>query len=188
MIIGEPFQTTKGSKSCIVKDDKGKPIHLELKDVFAPFGAGVYNGTGEERRVNLDVSISDIDLADRLEELDSELVKAVTKQADTLGIFGKKKLSEEDILKNYKPILRPSADYDPKVRTKVNLDSVKVWDDARKLRDIPANNFKGSRLSLNCVLKSLWIMPTNSWGAVVEVQHILYNEIQIECPFATVSD
>ena len=59
MIIGEKFQTSKGSYSCIVKNEKGHAIKIELKDVHAPFGAGVYGGDGSERRVNLDVSSGD---------------------------------------------------------------------------------------------------------------------------------
>jgi hypothetical protein len=31
-------------------------------------------------------------------------------------------------------------------------------------------------------------MPTNSWGAVIEVQHILYDEPVIECPFSTFAE
>jgi hypothetical protein len=129
MIIGEPFQTTKGSKSCIVKNEKGQPVHIELKNCTSPFGAGVYGGDGTERRVNLDITVSDFDLAGKLDELDQAILKAVIKNAESLF---KKKLSPEDVQKNYKPILRPSPDgaYDPKVRTKLNLDSVKTWDSA----------------------------------------------------------
>jgi hypothetical protein len=187
LMLGEPFQTSKGSKSCIVKSEKGLPINVELKDVHSPFGAGVYGGDGSERRVNLDVTVSDFDLAGKLDELDQALVKIVTKASESLF---KKKLSPEDVQKNYKPILRPSVDgaYDPKVRTKLNLDSVKIWDNTRKLRDIPPDNFKNAKLSLNCTLKSLWLMPTNSWGAVVECTHILYDEPVIECPFSTFAE
>ncbi len=179
MIIGEKFQTSKGSYSCIVKNEKGQPIKVELEG-HAPFGAGVYGGDGSERRVNLDVSITDLDLVDRLEKLDAAVIKAVAKISESLF---KKKLSEEEVRLHYKPILRPSMEYDPKVRTKVNLDSVNVWDSSRKLRDIPPDCFKNAKLSLSCVLKSLWVMPTNSWGPVIEVQHILYDEPVMECPF-----
>ncbi len=80
-------------------------------------------------------------------------------------------------------MVRPSSEYDPKVRTKINLDSVKIWDSAHKLRDIPADNFKNAKISLNCTLKSLWIMPTNAWGPVLEVNHVLFDEPVVECPF-----
>jgi hypothetical protein len=126
-------------------------------------------------------------LATKLDELDQAIIKAVTQASESLF---KKRLSPDDVQKNYKPILRPSVDgaYDPKVRTKLNLDSVKIWDSARKLRDIPPDNFKNAKLSLNCILKSLWVMPTNSWGPVVEVQHILYDEPVVECPFSTIEE
>ena len=79
----------------------------------------------------------------------------------------KKKLSEEDVVRNYAPLLRPHETYDPKVRCKVNLDYVKVYDGTRQLRPIPENNFKNVKISLYCSLHTFWIMPAGTFGASI---------------------
>ena len=180
LTLGEPLQTQKGTKSATLKDAKGQPIKIELRNVKSPFGASVFGGDGTERRVNLDAAITDIDLATRLTELGQQIIKAASQSSEKLF---KKNLSEKDVIKSYKPILRPHEVYDPKVRTKVNLDSVKVYDNSRKLRDIPDNNFRNAKLSLFCGIPSLWIMPTGAFGALVSVEAILYDEVVEECPF-----
>ena len=180
LTIGEPLQTQKGTKSATLKDAKGQPIKIELRNVKAPFGASVFGGDGTERRVNLDAAITDIDLATKLTELDQQIIKAATQASEKLF---KKTMSSEDVIKNYKPILRPHEVYDPKVRTKVSLDSVKVYDNSRKIREIPENKFRNAKLSLFCGVPSLWLMANGAFGALVSVEAILYDEVVEVCPF-----
>ena len=134
-----------------------------------------------ERRVNLDTSITDLIQTELLTKLDGDIIKAVTSASEKLF---KKQLSQEDIVRNYTPILRPHDTYDSKVRCKVNLDYCKVYDGTRTLRAIPENYFKNAKISLYCSLNTLWIMPGGTFGAVIQVEAILYDEEVSVCPFS----
>lgn len=175
--IAEPMQTSKGSKIALLKGDE---LNLKLQNVISPFGYGVFGGDGQERRVNLDINVSELVYHQLFEEIDEEIIKIATQQSSTLF---RKTLTEKEIRQNYRPILKTSDTYEPKLRTKINLDKINFWDQQCEPTKVPTCKLKLCTLNIRGSFKSIWIMPSGQFGASFECSDIQYSEPIFECPF-----
>jgi hypothetical protein len=88
----------------------------------------------------------------------------------------------------YRSILRQKDGYRPLLRTKVNLEKVKLWDDANNKRGVPEDKFRRADLWAKLKVGTLWFVPARSWGLTLECQHVKVRERADECPFNEFTD
>ncbi len=182
--IYSPTTNSKGGRSAAVLRKSGKPIEITLADpttepLRSPFGASVYGESEETTRLNLDLNLNN-DIEKWLRSADDYIVKQASRSSTTLF---KKELSEEEVRKTYVPLVREKEGWAPKVRTKVNLNKVRVWSTERARREVPERLFKDCNLWPKVVVKSLWLMGTGAWGLSLECIDIMIAEDQPECPW-----
>ena len=176
--VGEIFKGRNGQKMAIVSNG-----HVNLiNSVHCPFPAGVYQGDGSERRVNLDVVLSEPDEF-VIRRLDRRILEIAKERS--VEWFGKT-LSEEAIASKYSPMCRLRDGESSRLRTKLNLDSIVVWDHNKTLAVVPECKFAG--MDVKCVLRltSVWFM-SNIFGVTVQLTQIQIPEekdsSKLVCPF-----
>ncbi len=68
------------------------------------------------------------------------------------------------------------------LRTKIELERLRVWDEDHNLRELPENRFKKADLWPEMQIRTIWLIPTG-WGVTLETTDVKVQEIKIECPF-----
>ena len=178
LAVGDPFKGRMGQKMAIVSNG-----HVNLMDPCrCPYAASVYQGDGTERRVTLDLLLTDKNEF-IVRRLDREIL-AIAKERSNEW-FGKS-LSEEAIASKYVPMCKLRDGELSKLRTKVNLDSIVVWGHDKTLKEVPENKFAG--MYVKCVLRlsSVWFMSANFGVTVQLIQLQLQDEddsSKLTCPF-----
>ena len=104
--VGEQQVSRKGQKFSEIRFSGNQPcFQLSAEALYSPFKAGVYQGTGQETRVNLDLQITD-DLFNVLSLFDYHFEKELKKLAPKANY--------------HKLIQEPEGDYPARIRLKVN--------------------------------------------------------------------
>ena len=70
----------------------------------------------------------------------------------------------------------------PLLRTKVNLEKVRVWEENHQPAKIPESNFKLAELWPKLVVRTLWGV-SGRWGLTLEVTDLKFKETFVSCPF-----
>ena len=69
------------------------------------------------------------------------------------------------------------------LRTKINLEKVKLWDEANNRRGVPEDKFRRADLWVKLRVGTVWFFPAGAWGLTLECQHVKVRERADECPF-----
>ena len=95
----------------------------------------------------------------------------------------KKQLSVDAVREKYTPLVRRKEGYNPRLRTKIDLARVRVWDKDKILRPVPSNKFRGARVYPQIKIKHLWTMA-HGFGLTVDTTDLMLEDEVIEyCPF-----
>ena len=169
---------TKGGKTCLLSSNK-LPIEFSLGGpTSTPFGASNFDDDNNPRQ-NLDLTLSDDDVAN-FQAVDALLLAWALQNKDTLFKSG---TSPEKIQESYRSILRQKDGYKPLLRTKINLERVKLWDEANNKIGVPDDKFRRADLWVKLRVGNVWFVPAGSWGLTLECQHVKVRERADECPF-----
>ena len=167
--VGEQQTSRKGQKFSEIKFSGEQPcFQLSSEALFSPFKAGVYQETGTETRLNLDLHISD-SLRPVLEAYDEFFAKEIKKLAPKA---------------NYHALVQESGgDYPSKFRLKVNSQgqlAARVWRPDQTLAgNIKAVNTAGARLIAIVCFTKIWFMGSQA-GVTAELRHaVLYEATDI---------
>ena len=176
--ISPPQQGTKGERTCLVSQNK-LPIKFNLgRPTSTPFGASNFDDDNNPRQ-NLDLTLSDDDVSN-FQAVDAFLLAWALQNKDTLFKSG---TTPEKIKESYRSILRQKDGYNPLLRTKINLEKVKLWDEANNKRGVPDDKFRRADLWVKLRIGTVWFVPAGSWGLTLECQHVKVRERADECPF-----
>ena len=134
-------------------------MQLSAEALYSPFKAGVYQGTGQETRVNLDLQISE-ELTKVLAKYDALFEQEIKKHAPKASY--------------HKLIQEPEGDYPARIRLKVNATgpmAARLWrPDQTMLGDIRSVNTMGTRvIAIVCFTKA-WYMGSQA-GVTAELRH-----------------
>ena len=119
-------------------------------------------------------------------KLDEHILNYVTKHIEK---YFKKPPSDAELAGFYTPLVKPPSDpkYAPCLRTKMTLGekpSVKCWQAKTKAAlDHQDIDWRGSELGVQVRLKCLWFQSNKSFGATLEVEHVLVQSYDTCCPF-----
>ena len=92
--VGDQQVSRKGQKFSEIRFSGNQPcFQLSAEALYSPFKAGVYQGTGQETRVNLDLQITD-DLFNILSLYDAFFEKELKKQKP--GIWAVRLASQQN--------------------------------------------------------------------------------------------
>ena len=97
-------------------------------------------------------------------------------------------VTSEKIKESYRSILRLKDGYKPLLRTKINLEKVKLWDEANNKRGVPDDKFRRADLWVKLRVGTVWVVPAGSWGLTLETLHVKVRERADECPFNEFTD
>ena len=158
--VGDQQVSRKGQKFSEIRFSGNQPcFQLCAEALYSPFKAGVYQGTGQETRVNLDLQITD-DLFNVLSLFDHHFEKELKKLAPKANY--------------HKLIQEPEGDYPARIRLKVNATgpmAARLWrPDQTMLGDIRSVNTMGTRvIAIVCFTKA-WYMCSQA-GVTAELRH-----------------
>ena len=147
--------------------------------LLVPFPASVYNGTGEETRVNIEYDLSD-EQASALEDIDDSIVEQVA--ARSQEIF-KKQMTVDAVREKYTPLVKRKEGYRPRLKTKIDLSKVRVWTTDKTLRPVPVNKFKGALVYPHVRFRNLWVMAHGFGLSADTIDIMMDEEVVEECPF-----
>lgn len=179
LAVGDVFKGRNGQKLAIVNLCVLTPI----EPCRCPFPAGVYNGDGTEVRVSLDLQLTGSNIK-LFEDLDRQILKLAHERS--VEWFGKQ-LTPDVIESKYLRMCRYREGEElPRLRCKVNLESVRCWNQKKEpVLDIPSNRFQGMLIRPRLQLLTVWFMSTQ-FGCSVQVTDIQLPDdaaSQDECPF-----
>ena len=167
--VGEQQTSRKGQKFSEIKFSGEQPcFQLSSEALYSPFKAGVYQETGQETRLNLDLHISD-SLRPILEAYDQFFAAEIKKLAPKA---------------NYHALVQESeGDYPSKLRLKVNTQGMlaaRIWRPDQSLAgNIRAVNTAGARLIACIVFTKVWYMGSQA-GVTAELRHaVLYEATDV---------
>jgi len=138
-------------------------------------------------RVSLDVRVED-KLEESIKMLDEKIRTYVIKNK---ARFFKKPPTDEELTQLYTPMLRTPDDskYSNTVRTKMTLGdnpSAHFWHEDKTPfveNQHKTIDWRNSTFALQVRLKSVWFQANKSYGATLEVEHILIKQADATCPF-----
>ena len=138
-------------------------------------------------RVSLDIR-ADNDLEKSIKALDEKIRTYVIKNK---AKFFKKPPTDEELMQLYTPMLRIPDDnkYSNTVRTKMTLGdkpSAHFWhEDKTPFAEGQHKtiDWRNSQFAIQVRLKSVWFQANKSYGATLEVEHILIKQADAACPF-----
>jgi hypothetical protein len=160
------------------------PIEFNLGGpTSTPFGASNFDDDNNPRQ-NLDLTLSDDDVSN-FEAADAFFHIWAIQNKDTLFKSG---TTPEKIKESYRSILRQKDGYKPLLRTKINLERVKLWDEANNKRGVPDDKFRRADLWVKLRVGTVWVVPAGSWGLTLETLHVKVRERADECPFNEFTD
>ena len=142
-----------------------------------PFEASVFNGDGTETKVNIEYDLTGYDAA-ALTEVDESIILQV--QARSQDVF-KKFLSIDAVRERYTPLVKRKEGYPPRLKTKIDLERVRVWNLDKELIGVPPS-FKNCQATPLVKLKHVWFM-NNGFGISVETIDIQIKPPIMNCPF-----
>jgi len=166
--VGELQVSRKGQKYAEIKFN-GEQANFQLSSeaLFSPFNAGVYQGTGSETRVNLDLQINDA-------------LKPVLEAYDNFFEAEIKKLAPKA---SYHRLVQEHGDYPARLRLKVNtfgLKAARMWKPDQSLiggiKD--CNGLAGTRIIAIASPVKVWVMG-GSAGVCFELKHGIVYEADI---------
>ena len=158
--VGEQQTSRKGQKYSEIRFSGTQPcFQLAAEALYSPFKAGVYQGTGQETRLNLDLQISDA-LRPVLEAYDAFFAKELKKLAPKA---------------NYHALIQePEGDYPARLRLKVNTQgpmAARIWrPDQTLLGNVNALNTAGTRMIAIVCFTKAWFMGSQA-GVTAELRH-----------------
>ena len=118
--VGELQTSKKGQKFCDIRIAGECPsFQLSPLPLYSPFGVGVYQGTGEESRMNWDLHI-DEQTKQRLLVWDAFFARELKKHAKNA---------------QYHPIVQCDGEHPDKVRMKINCagpHAARIWSDKQE--------------------------------------------------------
>jgi hypothetical protein len=144
----------------------------------SPWGASSFDDDATQTRVNLDMTLSD-EQADLFRQIDEWLIAYGIQNKENLF----KNKTDQQISESYRKLCREKEGYRPMLRTKVNLEKVRCWDEHHQPTKVPEGKFKHAELWPKLVVRTLWIIGSGSWGLTVEVMDLKFREPVLECPF-----
>ena len=178
--ISQPQPGSKGGKSCFVSSLNNKPIEINMglgNPFGCPWGASSFDDDATTR-VNLDMTLDD-ESAELFRQIDEWLIAYAIKHKDTLF----KGRTDAQITDSYRRLAREKEGFRPMLRTKINLEKVRCWDEAHQQTKVPDSKFKHADLWPKMVIRTLWLIGSGSWGLTLEVTDVKYKENQMLCPF-----
>ena len=171
---------TKGGKTCLISY-QNKPIEINLglgEPLGCPWGASSFDEDSTQTRVNLDMTLDD-ENADLFREIDEWLIAYAIQNKETLF----KNKTDQQITESYRRLAREKEGYRPMLRTKINLEKVRCWDENHQQTKVPESKFKHCELFPKLVVRTLWIIGSGSWGLTLEVTDLKFKENPCLCPF-----
>jgi hypothetical protein len=178
--ISAPQPGTKGGKTCLVSQNN-KPIEIHLgrgDPLGCPWGASSFEDDVTQTRVNLDLTLDDEN---------AEIFKEVDEWLIAYGILNKDSLfkgpkTDQQIRDSYRKLVREKESYRPLLRTKVNLDKVRCWDEHHQATKVPDSKFKHAQIWPFLAVRTLWVVSA-TWGLTLETTHLKFVDRRLECPF-----
>ena len=154
--VGDQQVSRKGQKFSEIRFSGNQPCFQLCAEASRP---GMYQGTGQETRVNLDLQITD-DLFNILSLYDAFFEKELKKLAPKAS--------------DHRLIQEPEGDYPARIRLKVNATgpmAARLWrPDQTMLGDIRSVNTMGTRvIAIVCFTKA-WYMGSQA-GVTAELRH-----------------
>ena len=110
-------------------------------------------------------------MRDLFRQIDEWLIAYAIKNKDTL--FNKSK-TDVQITESYRRLARVKEGYQPMLRTKINLEKVRCWDEAHQQTKVPDSKFKNAdlwpkMLSPDALDHWLWVVGPHSGSHRPEV-------------------
>jgi hypothetical protein len=177
--ISAPQPGTKGGKTCLISQNT-KPIEINLglgEPLGCPWGASSFEDDATQTRVNLDMTLDD-ENANMFRGVDSCLIAYAIQNKETLF----KNKTDAQISESYRNLVREKEGYRPMLRTKVNLERARCWDEHHQPTKVPESKFKNAELWPKLTVRTLWFV-NQTWGLTLEVTDIKFREVLLECPF-----
>ena len=87
------------------------------------------------------------------------------------------------ISESYRRLARVKEGYQPMLRTKINLEKVRCWDENHDPAKVPDSKFKHADVWPKMVIRTLWFIGSGSWGLTLEVTDLKLREILTACLF-----
>ena len=138
--ISAPQPGTKGRKTCLISN-QNKPIEINLglgNPLGCPWGASSFDDDSIQNRINLDLTLEG-ENADLFLQIDEWLIAYAIGHKETL--FNKTK-TDLQISESYRRLARVREGYQPMLRTKINLEKVRSWDEDHTSTKVPDSKFK----------------------------------------------
>jgi hypothetical protein len=182
--ISPPQPGSKGGKTCLVSSSNNKPIEINMglgNPFGCPWGASSFDDDATQTRVNLDMTLDD-ESADLFRQIDEWLIAYAIKNKDVLFSGGKNK-TDAQITDSYRRLAREKEGFRPMLRTKINLEKIRCWDETHQQTKVPDSKFKNADIWPKMLVRTLWIIGSGSWGLTLEVTDLKYKENQMLCPF-----
>ena len=89
--------------------------------------------------------------------------------------------TDQQIRDTYRRLVREKNSYKPLLRTKVNLEKVRVWDEHHQSSKVPESKFKHAELWPKLVVRTLWSV-NQTWGLTLEVTDLKFKETLMSLP------
>jgi hypothetical protein len=178
--ISQPQPGTKGGKTCLISQNN-KPVEINLglgEALGCPWGASSFDDDATQSRVNLDLTLAD-DNANLFRDIDEWFIAYAIQNKETLF----KNKTDAQISESYRRLVREKETFRPMLRTKVNLEKVRCWDEHHQPAKVPEGKFKNAELWAKLSVRTLWIIGSGSWGLTLEATDIKFREPVLECPF-----
>ena len=147
--ISQPQPGTKGGKTCFVSNSSNKPIEINMglgNPFGCPWGASSFDD-------------------DATRQIDEWLIAYAIKHKDILFSGGKGK-TDAQITDSYRRLAREKEGYRPMLRTKINLEKVRCWDETHQHTRVPDTKLKNADLWPKMLVRTLldyrlWILGFN---------------------------
>ena len=177
--ISPPQPGTKGGKTCLISY-QNKPIEINLgtgEPLGCPWGCSSFDDDATQTRVNLDLTLND-DHIPFLKQIDEFLIQYGIQNKELLF----KNKTDQQIKDSYRRLVREKEGYRPMLRTKINLEKVRCWDENHQQTKIPESKFKFAEIWPKLVVRTLWFV-NSTWGLTLEIQDLKFKENPCICPF-----
>ena len=126
---------TKGGKTCLISN-QNKPIKINLglgNPLGCPWGASSFDDDSTQTRINLDLTLDEGN-SDMFRQIDEWLIAYAIKNKDAL--FNKTK-TDLQITESYRRLARVKEGCQPMLRTKINLEKVRCWEENHTPAKVP---------------------------------------------------
>ena len=145
---------TEGGKTCLISHPN-KPIEINLglgNPLGCPWGASSFDDDSTQTRINLDLALEE-ENADMFRQIDEWFIAYAIKKKETL--FNKTK-TDLQITESYRRLARVKEGYQTMLRTKINLEKVRCWDENHNSAKVPDSKFKHADVWPEMIIRTLW--------------------------------